>query len=610
MENSYRILSTDERELMGANGCTAADWDRIYIKDSTNLECIRMCRFSGEVRIGACGGTVTDRSGIVRRTGVYNSALTDTTVGDQCLIVNIGTYIANTDIGDRVIIENTGRLACTGDASFGNGTRVSSINEAGGREVPIFNGLSAQAAYIMALYRHRPAAVEALGRLVERYCEGVRSDRCTVGDGAVITGCGSIVNVNIGPGAVIEGAAELLNGTVNSTPEEPALIGTGVIAKNFICMEGSHMTDAVSVNHCFIGAACRLENGFMSTHSLFFSNSELGGGEAASIFGGPYTVSHHRSSLLIAGYFLFFNAGSGSNQSNHLFKAGAVHQGIHERGCKFGSNSYIMLPSREGAFTVVIGKHTSHHDTSDLPYSYLIEDAGKSSLHPAANLRSYGTHRDLQKWPARDRRIANRTDRINQSEHNPYLAVKISRALEICRRLASREGVETHNYNRVRIKNVVLKRGIQLYELALDAAVGTILAAGREREVAACTEWVDAAGMYLPRSEMDRLLVMLEEGRFGTVAELEAEMDAVHDSYRDYAYAWALDRLASTTGSEPSQEDIEAAIERGRKAAETLTALRMEDAQRDRDTLMETGYGIDSYDPEERRSDFRSVRKL
>ena len=41
---------------------------------------------------------------------------------------------------------------------------------------------------------------------------------------------------------------------------------------------------------------------------------------------GPYTVSHHKSSLLIAGMFSFFNAGSGSNQSNHLFKSGAVHQ--------------------------------------------------------------------------------------------------------------------------------------------------------------------------------------------------------------------------------------------------------------------------------------------
>ncbi|MCC8018628.1 MAG: DUF4954 family protein [Rikenellaceae bacterium] len=610
MRNSYRKLSSAETAQLTANGCSAADWGRIYVKETTDPGSIRMCRFSGEVRIGRCGGTVTDPNGVVRRTGIYNSTLIDTTVGDDCLIENTGTYLANCDIGDRVIIENTGTLACTGGATFGNGTEVSSINEAGGREVPISNGLSAQAAYIMALYRHRPAAVEALARLIADYCDGVRSDRCTVGDGAVISGCGNIVDVCIGPGAVIKGAAELSNGTVNSTAEEPALIGTGVIAKNFICMEGSHMTDAVSVDHCFIGAACRLENGFMSTHSLFFSNSELGGGEAASIFGGPYTVSHHRSSLLIAGYFLFFNAGSGSNQSNHLFKAGAVHQGIHERGCKFGSNSYIMLPSREGAFTVVIGKHTSHHDTSDLPYSYLIEDAGKSSLHPAANLRSYGTHRDLQKWPARDRRLVNRTDRINQSEHNPYLAVKVSRALEICRRLASREGVETHSYNRVRIKNVVLKRGIQLYELALDAAVGTILAEGREREVLPCGEWVDAAGMYLPRTEMERILDMLEEGRFGTVAALETELDSIHNSYRDHAYAWALAELAKITGREPSPEDIGAAIERGRAASESLTAMRTEDAQRDRDTLMETGYGIDSTDPEERKRDFRSVRKL
>ncbi|MCC8034672.1 MAG: DUF4954 family protein [Rikenellaceae bacterium] len=610
MTDRYNPPSDAGIEILSRAGNTAADWNTVLIKPGTDLTAIRGCTFSGEVRIGECGKYITDRNGIKRRTGLYDSTLIDTTIGDNCLIDNIGGYIANAHLGSGVVIENTGMVACTGESTFGNGTPVRTINEAGGREVPIFDGLSAQAAYIIAMYRHRWKAVEALCSLIEDYCKSVRSDRCRIGDGAVISGCGQIINVDIGPAALIEGASQLREGTVNSTPQEPSHIGTGVIADRFICMEGSRLTDGVSVSHCFIGQACRLESGFMAAHSLFFANSEMGGGEAASVFAGPFTVSHHRSSLLIAGYFLFFNAGSGSNQSNHLFKAGAVHQGIHERGCKFGSNSYIMLPSREGAFTVVIGKHTSHHDTSGLPFSYLIEDSGRSSLHPGANLRSYGTHRDLEKWPARDRRKESLKDRINHSEHNPYLGDKIMTAIGICRRLSQREGIETHNYNRIRIKHVVLKRGLQLYETAATAAIGAVLATGRNEGRAFCRRWIDAAGMYLPQAEMERLVDMLEKGRFADITAFERELDKVHESYPAHAYAWGLGILAQTLGREPSPEEIARAVEDGKAAARTLTEVRREDARGDMNTVMETGYGIDCENPDDRRADFRAVRKV
>ena len=69
---------------------------------------------------------------------------------------------------------------------------------------------------------------------------------------------------------------------------------------------------------------------------------------ACSIFAGPYTVTHHKSTLLIAGLYSFMNAGSSSNQSNHMYKLGPVHQGILERGTKTTSNSYIVFPARIG----------------------------------------------------------------------------------------------------------------------------------------------------------------------------------------------------------------------------------------------------------------------
>src|SRR5699024_4864097 len=128
------------------------------------------------------------------------------------------------------------------------------------------------------------------------------------------------------------------NGSINSNVHAPVHIGYGVVANNFIISSGVRMKDGVMLNRCFVGQACELGHTYTATDSLFFSNCQGENGEAASIFAGPFTVTHHKSTLLISGMFSFMNAGSGSNQSNHMYKLGAIHQGIIERGGKTTSN--------------------------------------------------------------------------------------------------------------------------------------------------------------------------------------------------------------------------------------------------------------------------------
>ena len=114
----------------------------------------------------------------------------------------------------------------------------------------------------------------------------------------------------------------------------------------------------------------------------FFVFQQLPGRERGGVryFAGPYTVTHHKSTLLIAGMFSFMNAGSGSNQSNHMYKLGPIHQGTLERGAKTTSDSYILWPARVGAFSLVMGRHVNHSDTSNLPFSYLIEQNNTTYL--------------------------------------------------------------------------------------------------------------------------------------------------------------------------------------------------------------------------------------
>lgn len=284
----------------------------------------------------------------------------------------IRSRVCNYHIGEGALVEGVTALECRRRSTFGNGVGVATMNECGGRTVKIYDRLSAQAAYLMAVYRHRPQTMAALEKMVDDYAEARASQTGSVGKGSRIVGARFIREVRIGDNVTVDGCSILENGTVC----DGAHIGVDVKAYDFIAAENARIDNGSIVERCFVGESCRLDKAFTAAESLFFANSHCENGEAASIFAGPYTVSHHKSSLLIAGMFSFFNAGSGSNQSNHLFKSGAVHQAVHLRGCKFASGAYIMSPALEGAFTMIMGHHSFHHDTSAFPYSYLVERRG------------------------------------------------------------------------------------------------------------------------------------------------------------------------------------------------------------------------------------------
>lgn len=161
--------------------------------------------------------------------------------------------------------------------------------------------------------------------MIDTYAHAQESNIGSIGKNVKIENCGSIKNVRIGDYAVVEGASLLENGSVNSNIEAPVIIGSGVKCRDFILSSGVSVTDSTLVSKCFIGQGCILGKHYSALDSLFFSNCQGMHGEATAIFAGPYTVTHHKSTLLIAGMFSFLNAGSGSNQSNHMYKLGPIH---------------------------------------------------------------------------------------------------------------------------------------------------------------------------------------------------------------------------------------------------------------------------------------------
>ncbi len=625
----YRSLTETEIAQLSQQGCTAACWSDVKVATEFKPDYVKNTRFSGMVKLGVFEGEFLLPGGLVKHAGLHYVTLHNVTVGDNCCIKNVKNYIANYEIGDSVFIENVDVILVDGISKFGNGVEVSVLNETGGREVVMHDRLSAHQAYIMALYRHRPLLIERMKHIIENYAESVAAEYGTIGNHVTIVDAGCIKNVRVGDYCKIEGADRLQNGSINSNQYAPVHIGYGVICDDFILSSGSSVEDGTMLTRCFVGQACHLGHNYSASDSLFFSNCQGENGEACAIFAGPFTVTHHKSTLLIAGMFSFMNAGSGSNQSNHMYKLGPIHQGMLERGAKTTSDSYLLWPARIGAFSLVMGRHVAHPDTTDLPFSYLIEQKNTTYLVPGVNLRSVGTIRDAQKWPKRDKRTdRDLLDQINFNLLSPYTIQKMLKGRHILKELArvSGETSETYAYQSAKIKNASLNKGIGFYETAIQKFLGNSVikrleglefaddATIRERlkpDTSIGTgEWVDISGLIAPKSEIERLMDDVETGALFSVEQIHDHFASMHANYYTYEWTWAYEKMQEFYGLDAGRitaRDIVAIVKGWKEAVIGLDKLLYEDAKKEFSLSSMTGFGADG-SRKEKILDFEQVR--
>ncbi len=627
--NNYRKLNEDEIRLLQEHSCTADDWVNIEVAQNFKTDYVFHTRFSGKVRLGVFEHEFTLAGGMKKHSGLYHTTLHNVTVGDNCCIENVKNYIANYEIGDYAFIENVDIILVDGCSKFGNGVEVAVLNETGGREVMMHDRLSAHQAYIMALYRHRPALIEKMKAIVEKYADDNASTTGRIGSHVTIVDSGYIKNVKIGDHCKIEGAGRLKNGSLNSNEHAPIHIGYGVVCDDFIISSGSSVEDGTTLTRCFIGQACHLRHNYSASDSLFFSNCQEENGEACAIFAGPFTVTHHKSTLLIAGMFSFMNAGSGSNQSNHMYKLGPIHQGALERGAKTTSDSYILWPAKVGAFSLVMGRHVNNADTSNLPFSYLIEQQNTTYLVPGVNLRSVGTIRDAQKWPKRDKRKdPHRLDQINYNLLSPYTIQKMMKGRQILKdlRRVSGETSETYAYQSAKIKNSSLNKGIQLYETAIHKFLGNSLIKRLEEtkfqsdgeirdrllpdtEIGS-GEWVDVSGLIAPKSEIEKLMMDIESGMLTDVDGIHERFVEMHRNYYTYEWTWAYEKILSFYGLQAESitaKDVTMIVKKWQEAVVGLDKMVYADAKKEFSLSAMTGFGADG-SREEQELDFEQVR--
>lgn len=478
-----RGLAPEEITLLKEQRCTASDWKTILISTELDLTKIVNVRFTGPV-----------------------------VIHKGAILTNIPGGISGYIIKENASIENVASIIYDEDTNFGVGVEVSVLDETGSRKVIIYPGMSAQIATLMA--REKDWMSKLNNGELQAFLDS-RTPTAEIGENVKIRDCGQIRNVSVGKEVIINGASRLYNGCIINNATEGhcfSYVGNSVEAENFI-FEDAKVDSGSHVTNCYVGQGVEMSHGFSAHDCLFFANCSMENGEAHSLLAGPYSVSMHKGTLLIGCQTSFLNAGSLTNQSNHMYKLGPLHWGVLERGVKTSSSSHLMLGARIGAFSLLMGAHKTHPDSSEFPFSYLFGDErGGTIVVPAMMLKSCGLLRDEQKWPARDRRLNKGLplfDRINFNVLNPFTVDTMLKALELIDRLFSIPTDDLYvRYKGMKFTRSSLERAKNLYTNAIFKYLSNTLPDLKfpPRKEGQPIKWMDLCGQIMPRDYLNKAL--------------------------------------------------------------------------------------------------------
>ena len=565
--NDYRPLTSEEIEVLKQNNCWAEDWTSVNVGENFKPNFMHRVMLYGEVNIGGFDKNVEVSQGFVKHSGINNATLRNVTIGDDCLIENIGNFINNYTIGDNCYISNVSTMETTEGATYGEDHMISVLNEMGDGNLVLFHDLNSQLAAFMVKHFNDKVLKEKITRLIREEVRFSLPDRGTIGNNVKIINTKEITNTVVKDDCEINGASRLSDCTILSSKDASVYIGTGVICENSIISNGCSITNSVKMQDCFVGEACQVANGFTAQASVFFANSYMANGEACAAFCGPFSASHHKSSLLIGGEFSFYNAGSNTNFSNHAYKMGPLHYGTLERGTKTASGAYVLMPAKIGAFSVCFGKLMNHPDMRCLPFAYLLAYGDTMYIVPGRNITTVGLYRDIKKWPKRDKRAAScRKSIINFDWLSPFTVGEIVQGKKILEALrqAGGDNVSSYNYHEYIINATSLRKGIKYYDIALRIYMGAVLKRaikggflGKPTSDIGLGHWTDLSGLLLPISEEERLIDDIKNGNIESIKEILDRFIDIDNHYRQYQWTWTYRLILDYYGlDELSDSDL------------------------------------------------------
>jgi len=369
----YRQLTADEISQLQAQGCTATNWQEVWITDEVDLKQLRNTHFIGICRLASPTKDASPADSKIPP-GFNQVTLQNCEIAASCRIHQV-TLLADTLVAEGVGLLGVGR--CTRESTeypFGNGLTLPLGIETGGRDVQVFAEINLTLAEQLARTGGGASIHQLYRDFLDRYLKELQDLPNFIGAYSTVMQTPVLENVYLGPGTLIDNAAYVRNATLVGDQQEPVKITDGAGVIDSLLQWGCEVTTFGLVDRAVMTEHSHVERHGKLTDSLLGPNSGVAEGEVTAALVGPFVGFHHQS-LLIAAFWPEGkgNVGYGANVgSNHTAKAPDQEIWPGE-GTFFGLGCNIKFPAdyTESPYSIIATGVTTLPQKVSMPFSLI-----------------------------------------------------------------------------------------------------------------------------------------------------------------------------------------------------------------------------------------------
>ena len=536
MTDKYRNLTPAEIEKLERQGNSADDWSTVRVANTFSTECVRNSTFEGAVSLGIIEPQRRTDGALTLREGIYNSALSNTTLGDHPVIHNV-RMLSNYIVGDNALLFNVDEMTC----DPANPAWLEPMNENGGRRILPFGGMTIGDAYIWARYRGRKGLMEKL--------EQFTRDLLATPEGRY--GC-------IGNSCVIKNTKSLHNIIVRSSADDPSRIDSCITLHDGVIGYGCTVEHGIIAERFLLGEHVHLEFGLRLNDTVVGDNSTLARCEVGNSIIFPAHEQHHNNSFLIAGLIMGQSniAAGGTIGSNHNSRT-ADNEIAAGRGFWPGLCCSFKHSSRFASYCLLAKADYPAELDITLPFALVNNNTAKDRLEvmPAYwwMYNMYAMDRNSKKFAKRDKRKL-KAQHIEFDNLAPDTTEEIFRGIKQLRAwMAASTGdiVYAQGQEKSKRPTVVLKaeEGIKAYEdMLVFYAMKNLGTTDGSGHGTPCSYWVNIGGQLVARPDMEQLIADVENGTIGSWQQLHERMDTLWEAYPAQREAHAYSVLCRLAG--------------------------------------------------------------
>ncbi len=388
----YRKLLNIEIKSLEAQGNSCDNWDKIRVKEGFDSLRIQNSIFIGKIKIGIFTDKLLSHENLQLPTGIYNSIIVSSIVGDNCAVHN-AKYISGYTIESNVLIFNIDELSVSDNPKFGNGflkddgsrNWISVINESGSRKVLPFYSMETGDCHLWAKFRGDKQLLSRFTFFTDSLEKSEKDNPAVsgacIGSYSVLRSSRIIRDTILGPHSHIFGVSHLENITINSSKEIPSVVGEDADLKNGIAGYGVEIRHGARAMNFILANHSTLKYGANFFNSFLGENSTVSCCEVNSTMVLPFHEQHHNNSFLIASLLKGqSNIGAGSTiGSNHNSRSadGEISAG---RGFWTALSSSTKHNCSFASFTILAKNDFLHEMKVPTPFSLISLDHNTSYL--------------------------------------------------------------------------------------------------------------------------------------------------------------------------------------------------------------------------------------